>query len=108
MFFKKNIAVTNVVHHAEMSKRAITFNVVACIAWVAVFGMGKKSGIGGLAFAPFGILVFVAALYVHLSGLAYSFVLAGKCKMYGRALSVFVASAIPLLAIAAFFIWGGS
>lgn len=102
MFFKKNIAVDDFAHHARMSERAIIFNVVACAAWWAAV---RKLNPGTFVFIP---IVFCAVLYVHLSGVAYSFVLAGKCRMYGRAALVFVVSAVPLFAIAAVFIWGGA
>ena len=105
MFFKKNIAADDVVHHARMSERAIVFNIIACFAWVTAF---KMINIGTLVFAPIVVLVFIVALYVHLSGVAYSIVLAGKCKLYRRAAAVFAVSTAPLLALAAFFIWGGA
>jgi hypothetical protein len=61
-----------------------------------------------MAFMPFGIVVFILALYIHLSGLAYSILLLGKCRIYGRGALVMAVSVAPLVAIAAVFIWGGS
>jgi hypothetical protein len=102
MFFKKNIATDDHVHHARMSERAIIFNVVACAAW---WSLVKPFSAGSFFFIP---IAFIVVLYVHLSGVVYSFVLAGKCRMYGRAASVFVVSAAPLIAIASVIIWGGA
>lgn len=84
------------------------FNLAAFGALVLVLSEAKSSGIGGLVFAPFGIVVFIVALYIHLSGLAYSILLLGKCKIFSRGTLVLVVSAGPLMAIAAFFIWGGT
>lgn len=102
MFYKKNIASDDAAHHVRMSVKAIISNVVVCAAWWYV---DRTLSFGTLVFVP---IVFIAALYVHLSGVVYSFVLAGKCRMYGWAAAVFVVSAAPLYAIAAAYIWGGA
>jgi hypothetical protein len=94
MFYKSNIATDDAVHHVRMSIRAIIFNVIAYAIWRHVDRTGGL--IETLTILP---VVLIAALYVHLSGLVYSFVLAGKYKMYGWAAIVFVASAAPLTAI---------
>ena len=101
MFYKSNIAADDSSHHVRMSIKAIIFNLVACAAWWYVDR--AISFFSTLYIFP---VVLVAALYVHLSGLVYSFVLAGKCKMYSWAAIVFVASAAPLTAIA-FAYFGG-
>jgi hypothetical protein len=100
MFFKKNVAADDAVHHTRMSERAIIFNVVACAAWWAAI-----SNVSPIAFIFIPILL-IAVLYVHLSGVAYSVILARKCRMYGRAASVFLVSAAPLLAIGVAIIRG--
>jgi hypothetical protein len=91
-----------------MSRRAIVFNLAAFGALVFVLGEARSSGIAGLVFAPFGIVLFIVALYIHLSGLSYSILLLGKCKIYSRGALVLAVSAGPLMAIAAFLIWGGT
>ena len=103
MFYKSNIAADDAVHHVRMSTRAIIFNVIAYAIW---WHVDRTCGlIGALTILP---VVLIAALYVHLSGLVYSFVLARKCKMYGWAAIVFVASAAPLTAIVVSYLDGGA
>jgi hypothetical protein len=111
MFFGRNVPYDDLVHHAQMSERAITVNVVVCVAWVMSLVAGSDRfgfGAAGILFAFLEVLVVVAALYVHLSGVAYSVILAKKCKLRNKAVQVFVVSGVPLVGLSVFLVWVGT
>jgi hypothetical protein len=88
--------------------RALVANAAACVAWVLTLLSDKRSWGMGPGVVPMALVVLgviVAALYVHMTGVAFGISLARRQELRPKAWPLLLTAGAPLLGLLGILGW---